>query len=281
MIANLDSVFRAAECGAVGSFNILDLDMAAGIIETSEIARRPVVVGVATRHFEAIHTTCLAPGLRKLAEESRFPVALHLDHATPRDRHLISEALDLGFTSIMFDASAFPLEMNARLSAEVVEECSGYGASVEGEVGGIGGSEGVADTHGAEIRVLPYTDAADAANYVRSSGIHALAIAVGTAHGIYKATPEISFDTIERVRNSVSVPLVLHGSTGVKPEDIRSCVAHGIRKINFFSGLLVAAMDRIRGDGPMLGYDLLELKRRIGTDWRNLVREQIELYAAR
>lgn len=281
MIANLDSVFRAAEFGAVGSFNILDLDMAAAIIEAAETAHRPVVVGVATRHFEAIRAKCLAPGLRQLAEGARVPVALHLDHATPRERHLISQALDLGFTSIMFDASAFPLEMNAQLSAEVVEKCSGYKASVEGEVGGIGGSEGVADTHGAEIRVLPYTDAKDAADYVRTSGVHALAIAVGTAHGIYKATPAISFNTIDEVRDAVHVPLVLHGSTGVKPEDIRRCVAHGIRKINFFSGLLAAAMDRTRTDGPILGYDFLELKGRIGAGWRTLARQQMELYAAR
>jgi len=279
MIVNLTSVLDAAGPTAVGSFNVLDLDMAAAVVEAAESLRRPVILGVATRHFEAIRTVALAPALRRLAERSAVPIALHLDHASPRQRDLIATALDLGFTSIMIDASQSPLEENIRVTRAVLEQCQPYGASVEGELGGIAGEEGVADTHGASLKALPYTDPSEAARYVAESGVQALAIAVGTAHGIYAAAPEISFATIEHVRDRVPVPLVLHGSTGVRPEDIRRCVGCGIRKINFFSGLLAAAMNRVRLDAPNLGYDYLELKRRIVADCRAVAAEQIGLFA--
>jgi ketose-bisphosphate aldolase len=281
VLATLAAVLDAAGNGAVGSFNILDLEMAAAVVAAAEERQRPVVLGVATRHFEAVRAALLTPAVLRLAEKAAVPVALHLDHASARQQDLVGQALDLGFTSIMIDASHCSLAENTAISRDVVERCRRYGASVEGELGGIAGVEGVADTHGEALEALPYTDPADAERYVDETGVDALAIAVGTAHGIYSAAPEISFATIEQVRRRVPVPLVLHGSTGVRPDDIRRCVQSGIRKINFFSGLLAAAMDRARRDAPGLGYDYLELKRRMGADWQAVVAEQIELFAGR
>lgn len=281
MKANLHEVISAGSPGAVGSFNVLDLDMAIAIAEAAETQRRPVIIGIAARHFDLIKTARLAPSLREIMTQCQQPVALHLDHASPSQMDMIRRALDFGFTSIMIDGSELPLAANIAASQSVVALCKPYGASVEGELGGIAGEEGEADQAAAAPETLPYTDAQEAERYVRETGVNALAIAVGTAHGIYKAAPEISFATIEAVAAAVQVPLVLHGATGVRPEDIRRCVRGGIRKINFFSGFLQASMDRLRADAGGLGFNYLEIKTRVAADWRALASEQITQFAAR
>lgn len=279
MKATLKDVMAAAAPGAVGSFNVLDVDMALAIADAAETEKRPVIIGVASRHFDVVRAEMFASALLRVAERCGQKVALHLDHATPAQMDMIRRALDAGFTSIMIDGSELPLAKNISASAAVVELCKKYGASVEGELGGIAGEEGEADQAADAPEKLPYTDAAEAARYVRESGVDALAIAVGTAHGIYKAAPEISFSTIEAVAAAVNVPLVLHGATGVREEDIRRCVRLGIRKINFFSGFLQAAMDRLRADAGGLGYDYLKMKTRVADDWRKLAAEQMRQFA--
>lgn len=279
MIANLSKVLAAGAPGAVASFNVLDADMALALRAAAEENSRPLVLGLAARHAKAVDVPVLAAALARIAEHSRQPVAIHLDHAGPAHGDLIRQVLDAGFTSIMIDGSTLPLEENIKLTGPVVALAKKYGASVEGELGAIAGEEGVADTHGAALKSLGYTDAGEAKRYVEATGIDALAVAVGTAHGIYAAAPTVSFETIARVREAVAVPLVLHGATGVRPEDIRRCVREGIRKINFFSGLLEVAMNRIRADAPQLGHDYLELKKRLASEWKAIGAEQIKLYA--
>jgi fructose-bisphosphate aldolase, class II len=278
MLIPLTTALRTAAPGAVGSFNLLDLDMAQALVAAAENRQRPLVLGVATRHWQAINAPLLAPVLRTLAERCTQPIALHLDHAGPGQFDLIRAALDAGFTSIMFDGSSLSLRENIRLSAEVVNLARSYGASVEGELGGIAGEEGVADTTGPATR-LANTDPVEASRYARDSGVDALAIACGTAHGIYAAAPEISFETIRAVRAVTQLPLVLHGSTGVRPEDLRRCVSLGIAKVNFFSGLLAAAMDRTRATAHALGYDYLKLKQSVAADWQRLATDQIDLFS--
>lgn len=280
MLRNLAEVMAAAAPGAIGSFNVLDLDMARAIVTAAESQGAPVVIGVASRHFAAADAPALVPALRALLERSPVPAALHLDHAGPDQLDMIRAALELGFTSIMIDGSHLPFEANVAVTAEVVRLARPFGASVEGELGGIAGEEGVADTGSDAPEALPYTDPTGAAVLVRRSGIDALAIACGTAHGIYKEAPRISFETIAAVAAAVPVPLVLHGATGVPDADLRETVRLGIRKINFFSGLLASAMDEVRASAGDTGNDFLAFKRRLDQAWRELAGAQIALYAS-
>jgi fructose/tagatose bisphosphate aldolase len=155
-----------------------------------------------------------------------------------------------------------------------------YSAGVEGELGAVAGEEGVADTGTDSAEVLPYTDAAEAREFAAQTGVDALAIAVGTAHGIYTQSPHISFDTITSVAGNVAIPLVMHGATGVTDDDIKQSVTCGIRKINFFSGLLQTAMDQIRSSGDCQHNDFLAFKWQQSEAWQALIREQMQLYSA-
>ena len=281
MKSNLTGVIDALSPAAVGSFNTLEPEMAQAVLEAAEEQNIPVIIGVATRHYRAIRTPLLAPALVRAIEQASVPAALHLDHAAPDELNLIREALDLGFTSIMIDGSRLPFEENVEITARVVEMARPYGAGVEGELGGIAGEEGVADTDDDTPELLPYTDAAEASRFVAQTGVDALAIAVGTAHGIYKQTPHISNETIEKVAAAVNVPLVMHGATGVSDAAIQAAVRGGIRKINYFSGLLQSAMDHVRDGSRRQDNDYLGFRQGMAERWRQLAGEQMRLYALR
>lgn len=280
MKRNLAELLHEAAPGAAGCFNTLNLDMALAVLEAAENLGKPVIVGIASRHFEGMRTALRAPAYLKAIESAGIPAALHLDHAAPEQVDMIREALDLGFTSIMIDGSHLPFRENVDLTATVVELAQRYGAGVEGELGAVAGEEGVADTGHDAPAALPYTDAAEARRFVEQTGVNALAIAVGTAHGLYREAPHISLDTIEAVAAAVNVPLVMHGATGVGDDAIRESVRRGIRKINFFSGLLQTGMDEVRAQAGATHNDYLGVLQSTHTRWRVLAEAQIRLYAS-
>ncbi len=277
MLKSLETVLGETK-KAVGSFNILDLDMARGVLDAAVEERRPVIIGIATRHWKAIHAPQLVPSLLAMIGDAPVSVALHLDHARPDQIDLIREALDLGFTGIMIDGSALPYGENLAVTAEVVSLSHRYNAGVEGELGALAGQEGVADTGHDAPQAMPYTNPVEAARFAEESGVDALAIAVGTAHGLYKDIPAISFETIAATAGITTVPLVMHGATGVSDEAVRRSVDSGIRKINFFSGLLVAAMDRVREHSGEKGNDYQAFKEKLIASYRVVARTQIRLY---
>jgi fructose-bisphosphate aldolase class II len=281
MRSNLTEVLSAVAPGAAGSFNVLDLDMALAVLDSAEALGLPVIVGIASRHFEAIRAHVRTASILKAIEGASVPAALHLDHAAPDQLALIRTALDLGFSSVMIDGSKLPLQQNVEVTAQVVEIAHRYGASVEGELGGIAGEEGVADTGVDAPQPVPYTDADEAEQFAHETEVDALAVAVGTAHGLYADEPKISFDSIRTIARRVSVPLVLHGASGVPDDAMRRCVDDGIRKINYFSGLLKTAMDRVRSDHAVTNNDWLGFKSRLTTDWQREITEQMQLYARR
>lgn len=246
MKQNLEQVLKSHSPAAIGSFNILDLDMAFSIFDSAETLQTSVIIGIASRHFDDIRAPLLVPSLLKAIDEATIPVALHLDHAAPDQLDMIKQALDLGFTSIMIDGSCLTLDENIKVTNKVVELSHRYNASVEGEIGGIAGEEGVADTKLDTPENIPYTDPTEAQQFITETNVDALAIAVGTAHGIYKSEPHINFDVIKEVSSITDTPLVMHGATGVSDTAIQKAITHGIRKINYFSGLLQTAMDEIR-----------------------------------
>lgn len=281
MIASLRETIAALPEGAVGSFNTLDLDMAAAVIEAAEGASTPAVIGIAARHFEQVRGDARAAAYRRLMEQATVPLALHLDHAMPDDRDLVRRALDAGFTSIMVDGSRLPLEANIELTRWAVETARPYAASVEAELGAVAGEEGVADTGADAPEEFSYTEPDEAVTFIQATGVDALAIAVGTAHGIYAQAPRVSVETIEAIRERTDVPLVLHGATGVPDAVIRDCVRAGIRKINFFSALLRTAMDMVRANSGRQDNDYLAFKEALAEAWRVEIEAQIRIYSGR
>ncbi len=265
--------------GAVGSFNVVDPLMALAVVSAAVQEGRPAIVGVATRHWEKMDAPVMVPSIRSIVERSSAAVALHLDHAKPSQLTIIREALDLGFTSVMIDGSTEPFEQNCAITEEVLKLAGRYGAGVEAELGAIAGEEGVAglvDSHADESL---YTDPGMAEAFVSRCEIDALAVSVGTAHGLYKAEPKLQLDLVSELARRVSVPLVLHGATGVPNSAIIESVERGVRKINYFSGLLVEAMDEVRTPRRPDDTDYLGFRRRLYERWKDDAAEKIRLYA--
>lgn len=276
--SQLDSVKDSVKGSATGSFNILDLDMAFSVLDAAESLQTPVIIGIASRHFDDIRAPLLVPSLLKAIESASVPAVLHLDHAAPDQLDMIKQALDLGFTSIMIDGSLLPLDDNIEITHKVVELSHRYDASVEGEIGGIAGEEGVADTQEDSPEDIPYTDVTEAQQFISATNVDALAIAVGTAHGIYKSEPHINFDVIKEIASITDIPLVMHGATGVSDSAIQRSITLGIRKINYFSGLLQTAMNEVRSYNETSN-DYHSFKNTVSAQWQKVITEQMKLFA--
>ncbi|SNR58328.1 class II fructose-bisphosphate aldolase [Actinomadura mexicana] len=214
----------AAQGRGLGAFNVIQLEHAEAIVAGAERAGAPVVLQV-SENCVAYHGALAPIGAAVLAlgRAASVPVVVHLDHATSAD--LVSEAVALGFGSVMFDASGLPHEANVASTAEVAARCRAEGVWVEAELGEIGGKDGV---HAPHAR----TDPEEAAGYVAATGVDALAVAVGTSHAMLTRDTVLDLALITRLRAAVPVPLVLHGSSGVPDDGLAAAVEHGMTKIN-------------------------------------------------
>jgi len=243
MLVTLKEILRAAEEGhcAVGMFNMLNLEMARGILEAAEEERAPVILGVAQVHLPYIPFRYAALIMRKIAEEATVPICLHFDHGT--DWEEIMLAARSGFTSVMYDGSALPYEENARNARAVAEAVRGLGVSVEAELGHVGGG-GDGEGGGAG----EYTDPAQVRDFVERTGVDALAVAIGTAHGKYSRPPVLNLGLLSQIHEISPVPLVLHGGSGLSGLDFTRTIQNGIRKVNICTELCAAAQEvYIRG----------------------------------
>lgn len=228
---------RAAKRG-VAAMNVIQVEHAEAIVAGAERAGRPVVLQI-SENTVAYHRA-LAPialASMRIAEDSSADVCVHLDHATKVD--LVHQSVDLGFRSVMFDASTLPHEENVARTAEVVAWCHQRGAVVEAELGEVGGKDGV---HAPGVR----TDPSDAAEYVAATGVDSLAVAVGSSHAMLTRDAELDDELIAAIAGKVSVPLVLHGSSGVPDRGLVSAVAAGMTKINIATHLNVAMASAVR-----------------------------------
>ncbi len=216
----------------VGFFNAVNVEMARAVIETAEELKSPVIVGTAEILLPMMELQNVADYLIPMAERASVPVCVHYDHGLTFDRCM--EALNLGFTSIMYDCSTLPYEENVKKVSEMVRICHEKDATVEGELGHVGDNEGAGRLLSPEDY---YTDPDQAADFVRSTGVDALAVAVGNAHGDYKFPPKLDFNRIKTISGKTGIPLVLHGGSGLSDEDFRQAVKNGIRKINIFTDL--------------------------------------------
>lgn len=238
MLVNLNDVLIPAQKGGygVGLFNAVNVEMARAIIETAEELRAPVIVGTAEVLLPAMSLERVAEYLIPMAKKASVPVCVHFDHGLTFETCM--EALKLGFRSIMYDCSTDAYEDNVAKVAEMVKICHGFGATVEGELGHVGDNEGSAegDSHLADPSAF-FTDVGLAGDFADRTGVDALAVAVGNAHGDYKFPPKLDFRRIEDIAQKTGVPLVLHGGSGLSDADFRTAIAKGICKVNIFTDI--------------------------------------------
>lgn len=226
---------------AVGQFNMNNLEFTQAIIEAGAEENSPLIFGVsegAMRYMGLEYTVAMA---KAAADKAGVPVALHLDHGSSFE--VVMKCIQAGFSSVMFDGSHYPFEENIALTKKVVEAAHAVGVSVEGELGTIGGVE---DDLSVDEEDAALAKPDEAIRFWEETRVDALAIAVGTAHGIYKGEPKIRFDIIEEVAKNVEAPIVLHGGSGVPDEAIRKAISFGVGKINVNTENQVAFTDKIR-----------------------------------
>ncbi|MBF1029575.1 MAG: class II fructose-bisphosphate aldolase, partial [Lachnospiraceae bacterium] len=229
MLANLNDVLYPAKKNryAVGLFNAVNIEMARGIIAAAEETKSPVIMGTAQVLFPYGPLKEVSYFLLPMAKNASVPVVVHLDHGL--DKETCLEALNLGFTSIMYDCSTDTYEENVKKVSEVVEMAHEKGATIEGELGHVGDNGDGTDPS------LYYTQPEMAKEFVQKTGVDALAIAVGNAHGAYKFPPKLDFERIKTIAGMIDVPLVLHGGSGLTDYDFQTAIQEGISKVNIFT----------------------------------------------
>lgn len=226
-LVKMKDLLRRAEeknigCGA---FSVGNMEMVRGAIRAAEELDTPIILQIAEVRLKNSPLHLMGPMMVQAAKEAKVDVAVHLDHGLTFET--VDKALELGFTSVMLDASTLPFEENIARVKVVVEKARKYGATVEAELGLVGGSEDRSCDHG-----IRCTDPDDAVVYARETGIDALAVAIGNAHGNYPVAPTLAFDVLEKIHEKVDIPLVLHGGSGITDKDFQRAISLGIRKVN-------------------------------------------------
>lgn len=226
-LVKMKDLLRRAEeknigCGA---FSVGNMEMVRGAIRAAEELDTPIILQIAEVRLKNSPLHLMGPMMVQAAKEAKVDVAVHLDHGLTFET--VDKALELGFTSVMLDASTLPFEENIARVKAVVEKARKYGATVEAELGLVGGSEDGSCDHG-----IRCTDPDDAVVYARETDIDALAVAIGNAHGNYPVAPTLAFDVLEKIHEKVDIPLVLHGGSGITDKDFQRAISLGIRKVN-------------------------------------------------
>lgn len=252
MLVNMRELLADAMDGnyAVGSFSVANMEMVLGVLKAAEELKAPVILQIAEVRLKQSPLEVIGPLMVAAAENASTPVAVHFDHGKTLEK--ITQALDIGFTSVMFDGSHLPLEENIEFTNKVISVADEYDAAVEAEIGCVGGSE-----DGSEDIAINCTKTEDAVRFESETQVDALAIAIGNAHGNYKSTPNLRFDILEDVEKNTDVALVLHGGTGITPEDFVRCSHTGIKKINIATATFDSVEKTVSSwynDGKIKGY---------------------------
>jgi len=231
---------------AVGAFNYCNMETAQAVVEAASALRSPVIAMIGPGELPLIGVRAAVDIAKSAAREASVPICLHLDHAY--EYELVAECIDVGFPSVMIDASRFPFEDNVRLTKKVVEIARPRGVSVEAELGAVGRVDDSALEGG---NTASLTSPSEAAEFCERTGIDALAVAIGNAHGLYTQRPELDFDRLQAIRDATGVPLVLHGGSGTPLEQLRRAIEIGVSKVNVASELsraYLAAMEKAIAD---------------------------------
>ena len=277
MLVNMQEMLGKArqEHYAVGLFNAVNEEMARAVIETAEELNAPVIVGTAEILLPVMPLDRVADYLIPLARRASVPVCIHYDHGLTFQKCM--EALKLGFTSVMYDCSTASYEENTERVAEMVRICHAMGATVEGELGHVGDNEGAGKLENPSDY---FTDPEIAREFVENTGVDALAVAVGNAHGDYKFPPKLDFDRISTISEITGIPLVLHGGSGLSDYDFQEAARRGICKVNIFTDLDRAGkvgIERGLAQGEkylssLIAYEIEAMKA--------VVREKIQLFGS-
>ena len=227
----------------VGAFSVGNMEMVKGAVQAAEELNTPIILQIAEVRLKHSPLELMGPMMVQAAKEAKVDIAVHLDHGLTMET--VKKALELGFTSVMFDSSTYPSEENIERTRQVVELAAKYKATVEAELGLVGGSEDGSTDHG-----IRCTDPDDAKVFCERTGIDALAVAIGNAHGNYPVAPKLAFDVLEKIHEKTEVPLVLHGGSGITDEDFQKAISLGIVKVNIatasFNRLTMRAEEYLR-----------------------------------
>lgn len=237
---------------AVGGFNINNLEFLQGIIRAAEEMNSPLILQTSEGAMKYIGPDYVVGMVTAATKNTTIPVALHLDHGGSFDK--VMECIRLGYSSVMIDGSKYPFEENVNLTQKVVEVAHSVGVSVEAELGKLGGVE---DEVTVAEKEATFTNPEEAEEFIERTGVDALAVAIGTAHGVYKGDPELDFDRLKKINDNTDIPLVLHGASGVSDKDVKQAVSLGINKVNVntdFQQVFTAKIRELFSDDPDL-YD--------------------------
>lgn len=273
MLVNLVEILKLAEerkC-AVGAFNTPNLECINAVIDAAERLGVPVIISHAELHEEVSPLDIIGPVMVQAAKAAKVPVCVHLDHCEALD--YMARALELGFTGVMYDGSTLPYEENLANTINAVAMAKKYGAGVEAELGALASREGGGATASGPV----YTDPEEAVAFYRETGIDALAPSFGTAHGIYKSKPVLDLERVKVIAEKTGLPLVMHGGSGVSPEDYRTGIANGLRKINYYSYMSKAGTQAVKEllekEDVTFFHDLaLAAQKAMGTDAEKAMR---------
>ena len=256
----------------VGAFSVGNMEMVKGAVWAAEELDTPIILQIAEVRLPHSPLALMGPMMVQAAKEAKVDVAVHLDHGLTMET--VKKALELGFPSVMYDSSTYPFEENMARTREVVEIAKKYGATVEAELGLVGGSEDGSCDHG-----IRCTDPEDAKVFCENTGIDALAVAIGNAHGNYPVAPTLAFDVLEEIDQKTEIPLVLHGGSGITDEDFRRAISLGIVKVNIatasFNQLTKRAEEYFRTEGAHNYFKLNEAM--VQGTYEN-VRHHIEVF---
>lgn len=230
----------ARENRGCGAFSVGNMEMVKGAVQAAEELNTPIILQIAEVRLKHSPLHLMGPMMVQAAREAKVDVAVHLDHGLTIET--VKTALELGFTSVMLDASTLPFKENVKKTAEVVEIAGHFDATVEAELGLVGGSEDGSRDHG-----IRCTDPTDAKIFVENTGIDALAVAIGNAHGNYTSAPKLAFEVLEKIHENVSIPLVLHGGSGITDEDFQRAISLGIKKVNIATASFNSLMEKVEG----------------------------------
>ena len=236
---------RNKGCG-IGAFSVGNMEMVIGAIKAAEALDTPIILQIAEVRLKHSPLALMGPMMVQAAKEAKVDVAVHFDHGLTIEK--IEEALKMGFTSVMFDSSTYPFEENIARTREVVMLAKAYGATVEAELGLVGGSE-----DGSHDQAVKYTKPEDVKVFCEQTGVDALAVAIGNAHGNYPVAPNLAFDVLEAIHEQTATPLVLHGGSGITDADFQKAIRLGIVKVNIatasFNKLTAAAEAYLKTEG--------------------------------
>ena len=258
---------------AVGAFSVGNMEMIMGALSAAEEMNTPIILQIAEKRLQQSPLSLMAPMMVSAAKESRVDIAVHLDHGLTLE--CVKAALDYGFSSVMLDASLLPYDENIATTEQVVAMAGEYGATVEAELGVVGGNEGDGAAH-----EMLCTNPDDAKLFCDETGVDALAVAIGNAHGNYPVLPNLRFDVLDDINKMVDTPLVLHGGTGITDEMFQQAIMLGVRKVNIatasFDNLAKYALDYCK---PIEKANYFELSRQEALGVYENVKRHIKVFS--